>query len=214
MPGRKIELVTGEYYHVYNRSIARAKIFRGEKEYRRFYELLRYYKFLNVDGSFSKAMRKGKMMVPGDTPQISVCSFSIMPNHFHLLLRQEIDGGISRYLGLIQNGYAKYLNLKCKRIGSAFQQRFKAVGVDSDEQALHLTRYIHLNPVVGGVISLDELDDYPWTSLSEYLGRSSDGLIDDSLIRGLFKSNEDLRRFTRAGLNDLLDRAMIKKKLE
>ena len=93
-----------------------------------------------------------------------------MPNHFHLLLKQLKNNGISTLVANFQNSYTRYFNLKNKRVGPLFQGAFKAVRVETDEQFLHVSRYIHLNPYSSLVVkSLEELQRYPWSSLPEYL---------------------------------------------
>lgn len=85
------------------------------------------------------------------------------------LLRQNDDSGISKYLANFQNSYVKYFNVKHKRTGSLFDRQFKAVLVESENQLLHLTRYIHLNPYSSHLISHDQITTYPYSSLPEYL---------------------------------------------
>ncbi|MBI2405211.1 transposase, partial [Candidatus Gottesmanbacteria bacterium] len=103
--------------------------------------------------------------------KVSMYAYAFMPNHFHFLLRQERDGGITGFLSAFSNSYAKYFNTKYKRVGSLFQGAFKAVHIENDEQLLHVSRYIHLNPVTAFLTSLDSLSLYPWTSFPEYVGR-------------------------------------------
>ena len=84
-----------------------------------------------------------------------------MPNHFHLLLKQTIDNGISHFLSKFTNSYTKYFNTKYNRVGPVFQGVFKSVHIESDEQLMHLSRYIHLNPVVSAVVEKQNLLSYP-----------------------------------------------------
>ena len=97
-----------------------------------------------------------------------------MPNHFHFLLRQTEDGGISKFLSNLQNSYTKFFNLSHERDGSLFLDQFKAIRIETDEQLTHVSRYIHLNPHTGYVVkTLEELEIYPWSSFSDYLQRKS-----------------------------------------
>lgn len=91
-----------------------------------------------------------------------------MPNHIHLLLRENAEHGISTFLQRVLNAYAKYFNRRHKRTGHLFSGRYHAMHVESDEQFLHVTRYIHLNPHVAG-LSPDPFA-YSWSSLPEYAG--------------------------------------------
>lgn len=101
---------------------------------------------------------------------VEMIAFCLMPNHFHLLLKQVQENGISAFTGNFTNSYTRYFNTKQKRIGPLFQGKFKAVRVETNEQLLHLSRYIHLNPYSSYLIkTLDKLENYPYSSFSEYL---------------------------------------------
>ena len=80
------------------------------------------------------------------SPLVTFVSYVLMPNHFHLLVQQLTDDGISRLMKLLSDSYTRYFNTKNERVGPLLQGQFKAVRVESDEQLLHLSPYIHLNP--------------------------------------------------------------------
>jgi putative transposase len=92
-----------------------------------------------------------------------------MPNHFHFLVRQLKDNGISIFMSQVSNSYTKFFNTKNKRIGALFQGPFKAVHIQSDEQLIHTSRYIHLNPVVSNLTK--NIASYRWSSYCEYLDK-------------------------------------------
>jgi len=94
-----------------------------------------------------------------------------MDNHVHLLLKENHEGGTSRYMQRLLNSYAKYFNVRHNRSGPLFTGRFKAVLVDEDDQLLHVSRYIHLNQYVAHMIK-DPLE-YKWSSLSSYIATTS-----------------------------------------
>jgi len=98
---------------------------------------------------------------------VKIISYCIMPTHYHLLLEQVKDGGTEKFISKILNSYAKYFNLRHKRSGPLWSSRFKSVGVDDNEQLLHLTRYIHLNPTSAGYVSMPE--DWQYSSYVEYI---------------------------------------------
>lgn len=118
-----------------------------------------------------------------------------MPNHFHLILKQLTDNGVSRFVSNVSNGYAKYFNTKHQRVGPLFQGPFKAVRVETDEQLLHLTRYVHLNPVTAFLIKPKDLENYSWSSLGEYLGEKNKGICTVGMVRNFFKNTDDYRKF-------------------
>ena len=106
-----------------------------------------------------------------------------MGNHFHFLIKQASDNGISKFMANFTNSYTKYFNTKHQRVGPLFQGVFKAVHVDSDEQLIHLSRYIHLNPVMGFVIKAEELKDYKWFSYPNYIGKQDVEFIEKQIAR-------------------------------
>lgn len=133
-----------------------------------------------------------------------VC-YVLMPNHFHFLLQQVRDGGISEFVSKLTNSYTKYFNTKNKRVGPLVQGQFKAVLVETNEQLIHLSRYIHLNPLVGHVTK--NLENYLWSSYNEYIGNGNTNVCSKDIVLGQFKSFNSYREF-------VLDQADYGKKLE
>ncbi|MBI4065398.1 transposase [Candidatus Gottesmanbacteria bacterium] len=126
---------------------------------------------------------------------VDIISYCFMPNHFHLLLRQRIDKGVSRFVSNTTNGYTKYFNTKHHRVGPLLQGTFKAVWVETEEQLLHLTRYIHLNPTTNYLVQEQNLQDYPWSSFQEYFGLKETGICDTSFLRSTFPSGKVYEEF-------------------
>lgn len=204
MSYRRIPIVTGEIYHTFNRSIARQPIFLNTRNYSRALELIHFYSYIKPRLRFSHYNRlslKQKADFLDDLKnngrkQIQIFAFCLMPNHVHFLMREIEKNGIPKFMSNFQNSYAKYLNTKINRTGALFQSMFKAVRIESDEQLIHTSRYIHLNPLTSYVIKdMDDLENYPWSSYSEYFKENSD-LIDASLISGFFPSKKELKKFT------------------
>jgi len=174
-----VPLVTGEYYHIFNRGINRRKTFTSENKYRdyvRAIQTLTYYLPITNKLRYSYFLAKPRdeqrdilSLIAKSAHRVIVIAYCLMPNHFHLLLRQERDGGISQYLADFQNSYTKYFDSKHKRSGALFDRQFKAVLVESENQLLYLTRYIHLNPYSSHLINHDQITSYPYSSLPEYL---------------------------------------------
>ncbi|MBI2590451.1 MAG: hypothetical protein HYW33_01020 [Candidatus Blackburnbacteria bacterium] len=103
-----------------------------------------------------------------------------MANHFHLILKQIEAGGIQQFLANLQNGYVKYFNLLHTRKGPLFQSSFRAVHIETDEQFLHTTRYVHLNPSTAYIVSPDNLMSYRWSSFPDYFGEKSGSIVEVS----------------------------------
>ena len=148
---RKIVFAPDEFYHLYNRGTDRREIFLDDRDRRRFVALL----YL-CNGTKSINMRD--IMGGGYTyeelfqydrgvPLVAIGAYCLMDNHFHLLIKEKNDQGISRFMQKFITAYAMYFNLRHKRSGTLFQGRFNAEHADSDEYLKYLYAYIHLNPV-------------------------------------------------------------------
>lgn len=140
-------LATGYYYHLYNRGVEKRDIFLGRRDYLRFLETLGYYRKTPLPMKLSD-FRRGVIKlkeIDNQTELVRILCYCLMPNHFHLLVQQMIDGGISQFLRKVSDSYTRYFNTKYERIGSLFQGSFKARLIETDEYLLHLSKYIHRN---------------------------------------------------------------------
>lgn len=199
---RKTVLANGEYYHIYNRGVEKRPVFTNRFEYLRaidsinFYRygelLLRYSKYLNLSkdnkSSFLKSLNKSRL-------QIEIVAFCLMGNHFHFLVKQLQDNGIVKFMAKFQNSYTKYFNTKHKRVGPLFQGVFKSVRVEDDKQLVHLSRYIHLNPVLSFDIHSEGLKHYQWSSYPDFLGIINTQIVNPEVVLDLFKSRADYEKF-------------------
>lgn len=204
MPYRKVPLVIDEIYHVYNRSIAREPIFLHNKHYQRGLNLVNFYRFDKPNLRFSHYNRlpesqKNEFLksLKASKKRIKILAYCLMPNHVHFLFKQLIENGIASFMSNFQESYAKYFNIREGRSGALFQSMFKAVRVETDEQLIHVTRYINLNPLTSYVIkNIGELENYPWCSFVEYMGKQDFGIVDKEEVLGYFPSIKHLREFT------------------
>lgn len=202
MPARTTPLVTEEIYHVFNRGINRMPTFTYKKNYQRAIQAINFYRFMLQPVKLSKFLTSSedkqvqileKMQHAGE--QVQILAFCLMPNHFHFLLKQKQDRGISRFLSNFQNSYTRYFNSLLLRDGPIFLDQFKAVRVETDEQLMHVSRYIHLNPYTGFVVkSLEDLEKYQWSSLPVYLN-GDDEIINSEAVLSMFKSVHRYKRF-------------------
>lgn len=199
---RKITFRDGEIYHVFNRGIDRRSTFTDKKEFERIQKLVKFYRHKDTPIRFSQVNqqpRETRERILNDLYKkdriIDILSYCIMPNHFHFLLQQTVEKGISTFISNITNAYTKYFNTKNKRTGPLFEGIFKAVHIESEEQLVHVSRYIHLNPVASGIIPDEEFEDYKWSSYPEYLSISSKEITQKELILNMFKSVSAYREF-------------------
>lgn len=121
---------------------------------------------------------------------VTLLAYCLMPNHVHLILRQDSDEPVDRFIHRLHTAYTMYFNKKYEKIGAVFQGRFKAKLIDTEEYLLHVSRYIHINPVElihaqGPALSV-ELAAYPWSSYGEYLEPRGKHLCDSTLVLSYF----------------------------
>lgn len=181
----------GGYSHVYNRGNRKQQIFLQRRDYERFLEKVVEYKKKSL---------------------VKILAYCLMPNHFHFLLQQLAPNAISKFLSNLCNSHSRYFNIKYETVGSLYQGRFKAKTVDKDEYLIHLSRYIHLNPVdlfnVSGKGIIDQLLGYPWSSLPTYLSGIRNEIVDTEVILSYFsKKNpvEDYKNFVIANIKTKVD---------
>jgi len=172
MPYRLKPLVSGEVYHIYNKSIAEFKIFNRNSHFTRIINAIRYYQSVKQDLSFSNFVRRspknlGTHISIDNKKLVEIIAYCVMPTHLHLILKQLEDNGISIFMNKMLNSYSHYFNIKHERKGPLWEGRFKNVLVEKDEYLLHLTRYIHLNPVTAYLVNKPE--EWPASSYGEYL---------------------------------------------
>ncbi len=195
-------MVTKRIYHIFNKGITGQITFSTYQDYKRAKLTLRYYLSSPLPARLSRFLelsaKRKKEILQIFKPRriVSLIAYVFMLNHFHLLVRQEEDKGIEKFVGNFQNSYTRYFNTKNKRVGNLFLSRFKAVEIQTDEQLYHVSRYIHLNPYSSGLVkTLKGLERYKWSSLPEYLGLAKEEICDKQLILENFGSVEKYKSF-------------------
>ena len=143
---RTISFSEGEYYHIYNRGVEKRDIFMERRDYDRFIKLL-YATNSTKPVVYREIENKLFSEIDREQQLVAIGAYCLMPNHFHLLVKEMSEGGISKFMEKLGTGYSMYFNKKYKRSGFLFQGNFKAEHVDSDEYLKYLYSYIHLNPV-------------------------------------------------------------------
>ena len=195
MPYRKVPFVNGGHYHIFNRGINRQETFLSPRDYKHFLETVFYYSIKNPKPKFSQYSETQLFPINRQKKIVDVLCYCLMPNHFHLLVRQVEEGGVSELMRKSIHSYTKYRNTRLNILGGVFQPIFKAVRVESDEQLLHLSRYIHLNPIVS--LLARDLNYYPWSSYSYYATKENNLDIKTDEILGFFKSPTEYDTFLR-----------------
>lgn len=147
---RKDPLLTGSYYHIYNRGVDKRDIFTNKNDLDRFILSVKEFNKIKPVGSIKELSFKKQAQsdVQRPTGLVSVVCFCFNPNHFHFILKQEVDGGISEFFKRLLGGYTKYFNIVHKRSGALFQGRFKSKLIDDDAYFLKIRPYVHLNYMI------------------------------------------------------------------
>ena len=217
---RKLKFEQGKIYHVFNRGVEKRDIFLSDGGRWRFLQAL--YLFNDETGSanllYKLEQEKGKMHFGilreymkqngiQRKPLVRIMADCLKPNHFHLLLEEIEENGISRFMHKLGTGYTKYFNKKYERVGSLFQGVFKAVEVKTDEQLMYLLAYINvinpgqeLEPELKSFAQDPEeilrfAENYPWSTHLEYLGKRKSIIADKGVAGTLFATPKAYKEF-------------------
>jgi len=216
---REEKFAPGEYYHIYSRTIFNMPEFKNNRSASRLAKAFlaansttsaEAFKYLRNSQNFSfkkfvEIIREGERFV-------DVLCYAIMTDHYHLLLREKVENGITDFMRISNTSIAKYINTKKERKGPLFESRFKAKHIDSNEYLLHLSLYIHLNPLdfldnrdwrkgelKNWKLKENNLLNYPWSSLKNFLNDKLDNpiLSGTGIILDQFDSNKEYEKFLR-----------------
>ena len=190
------------FYHIYNRGVEKRRIFLDNQDYQVFLSYLKIY-LSPIEESINNLQNNNELINRYKNIQISrlytlnnffkkinlVC-YVLMPNHFHLELRQTNKKEIEIFMRSLITKYTMYFNRKYKRVGPLFQGRYKAVLILGEEYQLHLSRYIHLNPMEL-LIKNQQLQSYPWSSYPSYVGNLKTKWLNKEFILSSFIKNQN-----------------------
>lgn len=171
------QFIENGYYHLYNRGVEKRDIFLDEQDYAVFLHNLKRY----LDPALGSDPRFHTKSLAGE---IDLIAFCLMPNHFHLLVKQNTINGITKLMRAVCTNYVMYFNKKYDRVGGLFQGKYRASLIYEDNYLLHLSRYIHLNPSSAG----SDPKSYNFSSYSYYLGQRNAIWIKPQEILSFFKS--------------------------
>ena len=188
---QKPQFVENQIYHIYNRGVEKRDTFLDDKDYLRFIHDL--FEFNDRDPAFNVAYYfnskskevKSQYLEKERKPRkllVEILLFTLMPNHFHLLLKQKQENGIVKFMQKLGTGYTNYFNKKYDRVGGLSQGRFKAVLINEEAHFIHIPFYFHTNPIdliYGSSTSIDWrgqiefLENYRWSSFLDYIGKKN-----------------------------------------
>lgn len=169
MPAKNIlkTYVDDGVYHVYNRGVEKRDIFCNKNDYVVFLYFLKQYLLPLDDPEKDHSTKERVLLRRSFKDRIEIMSFCLMPNHFHLVIRQKGKNDMAEFMKCLTTSYSMYFNGKYERVGALFQGRYKACLVLSDDYLLHLSRYVHLNPVEAGLCKKTE--EYEFSSYNDYI---------------------------------------------
>jgi putative transposase len=225
---RKFQFLKGNFYHVYNRGVEKRNIFKNDNDRWRFLQGLFLFNDEKATSNLLWQMERERGKVTfgvlkeffikenkSREPLVRIVAYCLMPNHFHLLLEEVKENGISRFMHKLGTGYTKYFNNKYNRVGSLFQGTFKASFIESDLYLQYLLVYINvINPAQLVEAGLKEkgvknakqimkfVDGFPWSTHQEYLNERSSIIIKKSLLGKIFSDPQDYQEFYKGVLSE------------
>ena len=220
---RKDAFAPGEYYHIYNRGIDKRVIFKSFSDYKRFMMLLyvannqesiRLDDLLNQNKNNKTyqeifSMKHDKLLV-------SIGAWCLMPNHFHVLVKEEVEGGITKFMKKLGTAYSMYFNIKYQRTGSLFGGVFKSKHITKDLYLKYLFGYISLNSLDIQFPEWERLIDkqnsrfwreflqkYTYSSFQDYIGinRCEGSIINLKAFPEYFSTTDDFEDFIKSYLS-------------
>ena len=174
------------FYHIFNQGVEKREIFLDEEDYRLFQRYLFTYlrpieEVLEMDPDIPLRLTSKSL-----SEELGLIAYCLMPNHFHLLVRQKTENAVPKLLKQLTNAYTLHFNERYSRVGSLMQGRYKAVEVADEELLIHLARHIHLNPLAAVIVKTPEA--HRWSSYPDYLGLKADIPAEKDKILSYFPS--------------------------
>lgn len=214
---RLLKTSPGEYYHIYNRGAFKQNLFKDSRDYARFLFYILYGQspiLFNHVTRLAKTFNaaEGFAVPPAETSDViqnrgvELTAFCVMPNHYHLIVKEIQEGGIAYYLQRIGTGYTKYFNTKYETSGHIFESAYKARHVSDNNYLLYLSAYIHRNPRELKAWKNKEFE-YPWSSLQDFTEANRwGGLLMSDIIADQFEStlNSNYKDFVKTSTAKIL----------
>lgn len=215
---RKTAFVNEELYHIYNRGVDKRNIVSDEDDSNRFIESMIEFNAVEPIGSlYERSFVKNKQpsqlsrrttklsKFTQQQPLVEFIAYCLNPNHFHFILKQVVDGGISEFMKRLA-GYSRYFNEKYNRNGALFQGKFKSIHIHSDEYLLHLGAYVNLNDRIhthkidGDTVVLVR------SSWNEYMGISVEQFCNKDIILGRYKNTKEYEKIALETIEGIINR--------
>lgn len=207
---RKVPLVEGEFYHIYNRGVDKRIIFSDQDDVARFLQSMNEFNTLEPIGSiYENSFAKGQL--GSETPKleetklVNFVAYCLNPNHFHFILEQVAENGISKFMQRLGGGYTNYFNEKEERSGALFQGVFKSIHINSNEYLLYLSAYVNLNDKAHQLGSETPKLVKSISSWNEYTDmETKNGFCTKDIILGQFSDRRKYEKFARSALESII----------
>lgn len=222
---RTTPIAPGEYYHIFNRENNKQDIFLDTRDWARFLFLILYFQsptiFYNIGRYINTFVRSRAFNVDSEVASeisgsraVELVCFALMPNHFHLLIKEVKEKGISQYMQRVLTAYTKYFNAKYNKSGHLFQGPYKIIHVEDNRQLLHLSAYIHRNPrELRGWLQKEH--EYIWSSYQDYVGENRwSNLLAQDMILDQFKNKQEYYHFVKTSPAKMLEAELLTLLLE
>ena len=169
---RREKLIVGEYYHIFNRGVEKRSIFNNPNDYLRFLDSMIFFNTEKPGWAVKNLRQSGVEDRPRSEERlVDIVAYCLNSNHFHFILKENKENGITTFMKKICTGHAMYFNKKYERSGVLLQGRFKSVHINSNDLLLYLSAYVNCNSQIHAIKNAEK---YPWCSFPEYLG--ADGI--------------------------------------
>lgn len=216
---RKEKFCPGEYYHVYSRTVLNMPEFKNIRNADKLAQTFllgnstnsaQAFEYLRNNKDNPDAIQKAVEIIKEGEKLVDILCYVIMHDHYHLLIKELRNNGITDFIRRCNTSIAKYINIKFNRSGPLFESNFKAKHIDSNEYLRHLSIYIHLNPLdflidkswryhnlKNWEYARNKLLDYPWSSLKAFLDKNFKNQIISGreIIINQFKNGREYEEF-------------------
>lgn len=210
---------TGGFYHIFNRGVEKRNIFLEKADFDRFLKSMEEFNTLLPIGSlFENSYAKAKSIKQRtlgsrttklEKPLVKIVCYCLNPNHYHFILQQLVDNGISMFMHRLSGGFTRYFNIKYKRSGVLFQGKFKSVPIISNEKLLLTSVYVNLNDQIHNLKKGSSV-----SSWIEYASKMHNGICAKDIILKQFKNIAEYKNYCKESIPVIIERKKQLKELQ